>query len=86
MTAENEIHVYGADWCGDCVRAKAAFKKYGVDYIWHDIESEEGAKEKAIEISGQQHIPVVVFPDNTIFVEPSATQIAKKLEALGMIE
>ncbi|KFJ04255.1 mycoredoxin [Bifidobacterium tsurumiense] len=82
----NEIHVYGADWCGDCTRAKAALKTYGADYVWHDIESEDGAAEKAVEISGQKHIPVVLFADGTHFVEPSATDIKNKLEALGMLQ
>lgn len=77
-----QIHVYGADWCGDCIRAKAALNRYGAEFIWHDIESEEGAEEKAIEISGQKHIPVVTFPDNSFMVEPSAIQIKEKLDSL----
>lgn len=77
-----QIHVYGADWCGDCIRAKAALNRYGAEFIWHDIESEEGAAEKAIEISSQKHIPVVTFPDNSFMVEPSAIQIKEKLDSL----
>lgn len=84
--ADKSIEVYGANWCGDCIRAKAALNKYGVDFIWHDIETEEGAAEKAVEISGQKHIPVVTFTDNTFMVEPSATQIKSKLETLGILQ
>ncbi|RIY26901.1 NrdH-redoxin, partial [Bifidobacteriaceae bacterium WP021] len=51
-----------------------------------DIETEEGAEEKAIEISNQKHIPVVTFADNTFMVEPSATQIKAKLESLGILQ
>ena len=29
---------YGADWCGDCRRAKAALDRFGVAYNLHDIE------------------------------------------------
>ena len=53
------IDFYGADWCGDCHRAKAALDRFGVAYSLHDIEHEDGAAEKAIAISGQQHIPVI---------------------------
>lgn len=80
------IHVYGADWCGDCRRAKAALNQYGVPFVWHDIESEEDAKEKAIEISGQKHISVVTFSDNSFMVEPSAVQIKVKLQSLGELK
>ena len=47
------IDVYGADWCGDCIRAKAALNKFNAAFTWHNIESEEGAEQKAIDISGQ---------------------------------
>lgn len=86
MADQATVEVYGADWCGDCKRAKAALNQYGVAFVWHDIETEEGAAEKAVEISGQKHIPVVTFADNTFMVEPSATQIKAKLEALGELQ
>ena len=59
MTDDTTIDFYGADWCGDCRRAKAALDRFGVAYNLHDIEHEDGAAEKAIAISGQQHIPVI---------------------------
>jgi len=40
---------------------------------------------KAIEISGVQSIPVVVFDDGTFFVEPSDPQMREKLTALNII-
>lgn len=86
MSDQPTVNVYGADWCGDCKRAKTALTQYGVAFIWHDIETEEGAEEKAIEISNQKHIPVVTFADNTFMVEPSATQIKAKLESLGILQ
>lgn len=84
--ANNEnIHVYGADWCGDCRRAKAAFNEFGATFIWHDIETEEGAAEKAVAISDQKHIPVVTYPDGTFMVEPSANDIRAKLQELNLL-
>ena len=50
MTDNTAIDFYGADWCGDCRRAKAALDRFGVAYSLHDIEHEDGAAEKAIAI------------------------------------
>ncbi|RBP97885.1 glutaredoxin-like protein [Bifidobacterium aemilianum] len=80
---QSTVQVYGADWCGDCTRAKAALKRFGISYDWHDIEHEEGASARAQEISGQQHIPVVLYSDGSFMVEPSATDIQQKLVELG---
>lgn len=77
------IDIYGATWCGDCKRAKDAFARFGVDYTWHDIESEAGAADRAKEISGQQHIPVVTYGDGSFQVEPTALDIRNKLRELG---
>lgn len=85
MADNVNIEIYGADWCGDCKRAKAALERFGVAYNWHDIEHEDGAEAKAIEISGQKHIPVVLFSDGSFQVEPSATDLKTKLEALGQL-
>ena len=57
----------------------------GVAYSLHDIEHEDGAAEKAIAISGQQHIPVIRFADGSWLVEPSATQLQAKCKELGLI-
>ena len=68
------IDVYGATWCGDCHRAKNALDRFGAAYTWHDIEQEEGAADRAVEISGQKHIPVVLYGDGSFQVErPSWT-------------
>ena len=45
-----------------------------------------GAAEKAIAISGQQHIPVIRFAaDGSWLVEPSVTQLQAKCKELGLI-
>lgn len=80
------IDVYGASWCGDCHRAKQALNEFDAPFTWHDIETEEGAKDRAVAISGQQHIPVVVYSDGAFQVEPSALDIKHKLEELGELK
>ncbi len=80
------IDFYGADWCGDCHRAKAALDRFRRSPTAFMISSnEDGAAEKAIAISGQQHIPVIRFADGSWLVEPSATQLQAKCKELGLI-
>ncbi len=74
------ITMYGADWCGDCVRTKAQLTELGVEFEFLDTEA--GHRDKAIEISGGQAIPVVVFPDGDFLVEPSNDQVEQKLRSL----
>lgn len=80
------ITFYGADWCGDCRRTKRLLDSLGVAYEHHDVEHDEAAKAKAIEISGKQSIPVVQFADGTYFVEPSDPEMRAKLTELGIIK
>lgn len=79
------IDVYGATWCGDCHRAKNALDRFGAAYTWHDIEQEEGAADRAVEISGQKHIPVVLYGDGSFQVEPSVVDIQNKLKEFGLL-
>ena len=78
------IDVYGATWCGDCKQAKNTLEELGTEYTWHDIETEDGAADRAVAISGQQHIPVVLYPDGPFQVEPSAVDIKNKLNELNI--
>ena len=78
------IDVYGATWCGDCKQAKNKLEELGTEYTWHNIETEDGAADRAVAISGQQHIPVVLYPDGTFQVEPSAVDIKNKLNELNI--
>ena len=77
------ITMYGADWCGDCVRTKTQLTELGVEFEF--LYTEAGHREKAIEISGAQAIPVVVFPDGEFLVEPSNDEVEIKLQSLDLL-
>jgi len=79
------VEMYGAEWCGDCVRAKMILDRNGVEYVWHDTDASEEDQAKALEISGLPKIPVIVFPDGSFLSEPSNPQIEERLEANGLI-
>jgi glutaredoxin len=77
------IVVYGASWCPDARRARRFFDEHGVKYAWIDIDEDSEALDFVRKTSGGQVvIPVIVFPDDSILVEPSNYELAKKMEEL----
>jgi len=78
--------MYGAAWCGDCRRSKAYLDSHNVEYNYIDVEADESASDKVIEINGgQRSIPVILFPDGTHMTEPSDKDLEAKLEALAIL-
>ena len=74
-----KITMFGADWCGDCRRSKALMDAAGVDYDYIDLVAEPEAAERAQALSGRKNIPVIVFPNGDVLVEPSNDELAVKL-------
>jgi glutaredoxin len=75
------IKVYGADWCGDCIRAKRVLDARNVGYEWIDVDVQAGAAQEALEAArGRRNIPVVVFPDGSVLVEPTSPELEKALD------
>jgi len=74
---------YGADWCGDSVRAKKFFTDNLVEFHWVDLEKEENEKFVESEVlrrnDGKKFIPVIVFDDDSHFTEPTNSQLVEKL-------
>ncbi|MGB3413987.1 MAG: glutaredoxin, partial [Microbacteriaceae bacterium] len=61
---ENVI-MYGADWCRDCLRSKAQLDSLDVKYTYINLVDEPEQAEVAKGISGRTNIPVIVFSDGT---------------------
>ena len=80
----NEITMYGADWCGDCIRAKAWFADNDVEYTYVNLEQVPEAADIVLERnSGLKRIPVIVFPDDTHLTEPSNEALEAKMAELA---
>ncbi len=78
--------MYSADWCGDCRRSKRLLDELNVIYTVIDIEADQAAADKVIEINGgMRSIPVIIFADGTHMTEPSDIDLKAKLTSLGII-
>lgn len=75
----DKLIMYGAPWCGDCVRSKALLDRFKVDYAYVDVDQNPAAKDQAVAISGRKNIPVIVFPDSSFMVEPGDLDLTDKL-------
>lgn len=83
-TEQPIIRIFGADWCGDCRRAKRVFGELAVAYEWIDLVEDPAAADIAQDISGRKNIPVITYPDGSHQVEPSDGDMRAKLEELGL--
>jgi mycoredoxin len=78
-----QIIVYGTTWCPDCFRSKQVFERLKIPFTWIDIEKDESALAYVREINGGYHsVPIIVFPDGSILVEPGNKQLEEKLAAI----
>lgn len=75
------IRMYGADWCGDCHRARRVLERHAVEFEWIDVEAEPAMAEEARRLGGRPNIPVIVFPDGSVLVEPTDPELEAKLSA-----
>ena len=77
---ESNIIVYGADWCGDCCRAKKFLIDQNIPFVWvntdENKEAEEFVKQKN---NGRRIIPTIIFSDGSFLVEPTNEELAEKL-------
>ncbi|WP_040803034.1 glutaredoxin family protein [Nocardia concava] len=77
----DEVVMYGADWCGDCRRAKVWFRENGVAFTEINVEDDETARDRAIEIAGgRKNIPVIVLPGGQVLIEPTNADLAAALK------
>lgn len=76
---EKQICVYGTSWCGDTARAKQVLKGLGIPFDWFDVDEDAKARKFVVEINkGNCSVPTIVFPDGSILVEPSNTELERK--------
>ena len=68
-------------WCGDTRMARRVLDDKGFPYEWVDVDGDAGALAYVKEVSnGMSSIPVLVFEDGDVLVEPSESALTGKLE------
>ena len=76
----SKIKMYGPPTCKDCVIAKEVFQELGTDYEFINIADSQEATEIAIKLNnGVRRIPVILFADNSILVEPTGEELKAKM-------
>ena len=76
------LTVYGAMWCGDTRMARRVLDGAAVPYEWVDVDKDSEGLAYVREVSsGMSIIPVLVFEDGGVLVEPSESELTAKLDA-----
>ena len=74
------IKMYGTNWCGDTRRARAVFDRNQIDYEYIDIDKNADGKAYVQSVNnGMRSVPTILFPDGSILVEPSNSELEYKL-------
>lgn len=74
LPAVDVVTVYGADWCGDCLRAKRWLEQTGTPYRYVDLQRDPAAQ-RLVSEAGYRAIPLVVTPAGEVLVEPSNAEL-----------
>ena len=78
-----ELTMYTTSWCGFCRNLKSQLGRLGIEMAEVDIEQDEAAAEFVMSVNGgNQTVPTELFPDGSVMVNPSATQVKQHLAAV----
>lgn len=80
------IIVYGTRQCTDCQRSKKWLNENNVAYKEIFLEEDDNAIDFVLKVNnGMQSVPTIVFPDESILVEPSNSTLEAKIKTLGIM-
>lgn len=72
----SDLTLYTTSTCGFCLRLKGRLDKAGVAYVEHDVDSDGEAAAFVEETNGgPRTVPVVVYPDGTVAVNPAPRDV-----------
>lgn len=82
---KKQLLVYGTKICPDCRRSKKWLDDNDVAYKNIYLEDDDEAIDFVMEVNhGMQSVPTIVFPDDSILVEPSNAALEEKVKDLGI--
>lgn len=77
---DSTIHVYGVEWCGDCIRTRRFLNQHEIKYHWINIDRDKAGEQIVLKLNkGMRSVPTIIFEDGSMLVEPSTTTLAQKL-------
>lgn len=80
--SEQQLTLYGANWCGDCRRAKKFLGEQRIHYQWIDITDNDEAIAYVESVNeGKRRIPTLILEDGRVLSNPNNADLA---EALGL--
>lgn len=81
--SDKKLKIYGTDWCPDCYRAKRIIEKFDIAFDWYNTDRDPVSRQFVSSInSGTCCVPTIVFPDGSILVEPSNSNLEAKLKGI----
>jgi mycoredoxin len=79
-----QVTMYTTSWCGYCARLKHGLTQAGIEYTEVDIERDDAAAERVMQVNGgNQTVPTVEFSDGSALTNPSVAQVRERLAAIA---
>lgn len=75
----NSVKLYGADWCPDCLRAKAYLKENNISYEFVDVDLDKEATAKVEAINNGKRIIPTVLVNEKSYTNPDNPTLASVL-------
>ncbi len=80
MSDNNNIILYGTNWCGGSRRISRFFDEHEIPYHYVNIDADKNAALFVESVNrGFRSVPTIVWPDGSMLVEPSLSELAKKM-------
>lgn len=66
MSSEKTVEIFSTENCHFCHMAKDWFNDNGVQYVDHNVGVNIEERKRAMEISGQMGVPVILIGDDVV--------------------
>lgn len=66
MSSEKTVEIFSTENCHFCHMAKDWFNDNGVQYVDHNVGANVEERKRAMEISGQMGVPVILIGDDVV--------------------
>jgi len=74
------IIMYGTTWCADCVRAKAVLDNLQIEYDFVNIEEDEIAAQKVMEINNGKRIVPTLIIEGIPYTNPNYLELQELIQ------